>query len=203
MKTITWVGIHRLHHQETDRKFDPHSPNVSLLWAHFLWTFFPHPFVTTYQEREKYTKDLLQFPEIIWLEHNFLAINLVFLALLFLSGFLVNGWCGALAWFSCIGCLRICITWHLTFIVNAVNHRWGYRNYETPDNSRNNILISILVFFGEGWHNNHHAEPKSARHGHRWFEFDLAYLLICLLQKLHLIWDVQLPRIPQTINGTS
>ncbi|NET37252.1 MAG: acyl-CoA desaturase [Cyanothece sp. SIO1E1] len=191
---ITWVGLHRLHHRETDQELDPHSPRVSLLWAHFLWTFFPHPMASTYEDRSRYAKDLVCFPELVFLEKNFLIINIGFLAILLASGYLLDGWHEAISYFTCAGCLRILLIWHLTFIVNSVNHKWGYRNYDTSDDSKNNLMISLLVFFGEGWHNNHHAEPRSAMHGHRWFEFDLAYYLILILQKLNLVRSVRLPK---------
>lgn len=191
---ITWVSLHRLHHRKTDQELDPHSPRVSLLWAHFLWTFFPHPRGSTYEDRAKYARDLIQFPELVFLEKRFLTINFGFLLILSAFGYLIDGWHEAISYFTCAGCLRIVLIWHSTFIVNSLNHRWGYRNYDTSDDSKNNLLISLLVFFGEGWHNNHHAQPKSAKHGHRWFEFDLAFYLIVILQKLNLIWDVRLPR---------
>jgi stearoyl-CoA desaturase (delta-9 desaturase) len=81
----------------------------------------------------------------------------------------------------------------MTFVVNSVNHLWGYRNYETPDNSRNNVWVSLLVF-GEGWHNNHHADARSAAHGHRWFELDLAFAMIRGLEALGIAREVVRPR---------
>ena len=88
--------------------------------------------------------------------------------------------------------VRTVLVWHITWSVNSVTHLWGYRNYETPDNSRNNILIGLLAG-GEGWHNNHHAAPTSARHGHHWWEFDLAWLTIRVFMLLGLATKVSLP----------
>ena len=88
--------------------------------------------------------------------------------------------------------LRTVVVWHLTWSVNSVTHVWGYRNYETPDVSRNNVLVAMLVS-GEGWHNNHHADPRSARHGHKWYEFDLTWLVIRLLMILGLAKNVAIP----------
>ena len=85
--------------------------------------------------------------------------------------------------------VRTVFVWHQTWAVNSVTHLWGYRNYDTNEDSRNNFFIGYLAH-GEGWHNNHHAHPRSARHGHRWWEFDTTYLTIKLLQKLGLATDV-------------
>ena len=84
------------------------------------------------------------------------------------------------------------LVWHITWSVNSVTHLWGYRNYETPDNSRNNIVIGLLAG-GEGWHNNHHAAPTSARHGHHWWEVDASWLTIRVLMLLGLATKVCLP----------
>ena len=90
------------------------------------------------------------------------------------------------------GALRTVLVWHITWSVNSVTHLWGYRNYETPDDSRNNPIIGLLTG-GEGWHNNHHADPTSARHGHYWWEFDFAWQMIRLLMWLGLATNVSLP----------
>ena len=84
---------------------------------------------------------------------------------------------------------RLACVLHVTWLVNSASHIWGYRNYETRDNSRNLWWVGLLAF-GEGWHNNHHAFPGRARHGHRWWEFDLTYRTICLLEKCGLVWNV-------------
>jgi fatty-acid desaturase len=88
--------------------------------------------------------------------------------------------------------LRTVVVWHLTWSVNSVTHIWGYRNYETPDVSRNNPIVALLSS-GEGWHNNHHADSRSARHGHKWWEFDLTWLVIRVLMLLGLAKNVALP----------
>jgi stearoyl-CoA desaturase (delta-9 desaturase) len=88
--------------------------------------------------------------------------------------------------------VRTVLVWHITWSVNSVTHLWGYRNYETPDNSRNNVLIGLLAG-GEGWHNNHHAAPTSARHGHSWWELDVAWLTIRVFMMLGLATKVSLP----------
>src|SRR5262249_4696698 len=90
------------------------------------------------------------------------------------------------------GALRTVLVWHITWSVNSVTHLWGYRNYETPDDSRNNPIIGLLTG-GEVWHNNHHADPTSARHGHYWWEFDFAWQTIRLPMWLGLATNVSLP----------
>jgi stearoyl-CoA desaturase (delta-9 desaturase) len=89
--------------------------------------------------------------------------------------------------------LRTVYTWHITWAVNSVAHMWGYRNYETGENSRNNWLVALATN-GEGWHNNHHHDQVSARHGHRWWELDVTFLTICCLERLGLVTDVARPR---------
>jgi len=85
--------------------------------------------------------------------------------------------------------VRMVFVLHVTWMVNSASHMWGYRNYETTDDSRNNWLVALLAY-GEGWHNNHHAYPRMAKHGHRWWEFDLTWQIIRLLRSLGLVWDV-------------
>lgn len=89
--------------------------------------------------------------------------------------------------------VRTVVGWHITWAVNSVTHIWGYRNYETGENSRNNVLVGLLSN-GEGWHNNHHADPRSARHGHRWWELDMTYLTIRALGLLGIAWQIVEPR---------
>jgi stearoyl-CoA desaturase (delta-9 desaturase) len=91
--------------------------------------------------------------------------------------------------------VRTVLVWHITWAVNSVTHLWGYRNYETDEDSRNNVIVGLIAN-GEGWHNNHHADPRSARHGHRWWEIDNTYLTIRFLAWLGLASDVVVPTVP-------
>ncbi|HMH99522.1 MAG TPA: acyl-CoA desaturase, partial [Bradyrhizobium sp.] len=93
--------------------------------------------------------------------------------------------------------VRTVLVWHITWAVNSVTHLWGYRNYETDEDSRNNIVVGLIAN-GEGWHNNHHADPRSARHGHRWWEIDNTYLTIRFLAWLGLASDVVVPTVPDS-----
>src|SRR5205085_11539042 len=94
-----------------------------------------------------------------------------------------------LSWLVWGVCVRTVVVWHITWSVNSVTHVWGYRSFATRDDSRNNWLVGLLSN-GEGWHNNHHAEPRCAAHGQRWWEFDVSYLTICLLERVGLAWGV-------------
>jgi stearoyl-CoA desaturase (delta-9 desaturase) len=152
---------------------------------------------------DRYAKDILRDPLYAWVEtkdHWLLVSVLSWVA------FFGVGVCSALLWGGSLrdavqfglslviwgGALRTVICWHLTWSVNSVTHIWGYRNYDTPDLSRNNLFLGLLTS-GEGWHNNHHADPSSARHGHKWWEVDLAWLSIRLLVRLGLAKNVALP----------
>jgi stearoyl-CoA desaturase (delta-9 desaturase) len=129
-------------------------------------------------------------------------VNLVQWILYFVEGLTV-GWMGGTAldglqlgasWLVWGVVLRTVAVWHITWSVNSATHLWGYRRYETGENSRNNWLIALLSN-GEGWHNNHHADQRSAAHGHRWWEFDVTYLTIVFLEKLGLVRDVVRPQL--------
>ncbi len=85
--------------------------------------------------------------------------------------------------------VRLVTVLHATWLVNSASHMWGYKNYETTDDSRNNWLVAIVAY-GEGWHNNHHAYPRMAKHGHKWWEFDITWQAIRLLRATGLAWDV-------------
>jgi fatty-acid desaturase len=193
-----WVAIHRRHHQFADDESDPHSPLRSFFWAHMGWLLVKRDDLI-----ERYAKDVVRDPFYRWLDErcNWLIVALVSWAAYFALGFVATALSGAsvpdavqfgasaLVWGAI---LRTVIVWHLTWSVNSVTHIWGYRNYETPDVSRNNAIIAILVS-GEGWHNNHHADQRSAQHGHKWWEFDLTWLVIRFLMLLGLAKNVVLP----------
>lgn len=185
---LFWVASHRKHHQYSDEEGDPHSPKDGFWWSHVLW-LFPRRDVHSETTFQRYAKDLLQDPF-----HRFMHATFIHWHLLLGLGMLAAGWA---AWDVRTGIslvlmgmfLRLTCVLHVTWLVNSASHLWGYRNYETRDNSRNLWWVGLLAF-GEGWHNNHHAFPRRARHGHRWWEYDLTYLTICLLERLGLVWDV-------------
>jgi stearoyl-CoA desaturase (delta-9 desaturase) len=200
---IVWAALHRQHHHMADKEGDPHSPVASFLWGHLGWLLIKSDNAEAGRSIVRYAPDLTSDRFYSWLEvgDNWIKVALLSLAPFFVAGFVavtieggplpeaVRFGCSLLLWG---GAVRIVAVWHLTWSVNSITHLWGYRNYMTPDNSRNNLLVSLITN-GEGWHNNHHADPASARHGHGWREPDVAWLTIHALQSVGLVWDVALP----------
>lgn len=184
-----WVATHRLHHQESDQEMDPHSPRVSFAWAHMLWLLYDDGRSRDPVVLDRYIPDLVNDPWAKFLEKFFLPINLGFVALLFGLGFWMGGMKTAISMAIWGGFFRIAWVWHITWFVNSVTHVVGYRNYETKDDSRNIWWVAVLSF-GEGWHNNHHANPSAAKSGHRWWEFDLTYGVIKAMQFTGLAWKI-------------
>jgi fatty-acid desaturase len=179
---IQWVADHRAHHQHTDKPGDPHSPRDGFWWSHVTWTF-PWPGnEARFAYQKRYCPDLIADPVMVLIDENFIYFHFVLAAMLFgLGGF---------PWLVWGVFLRLVFVLHSTWMVNSVSHKWGYRNHETDDDSRNNPLVAALTY-GEGHHNNHHAFPTAANHGHLWFELDLTHWLICLLERVGLVWSVK------------
>ncbi len=189
---ITWVATHRLHHKESDEQPDPHTPLVSFLWSHIGWMFFTDPQLDGYEKIRRFAKDLDRDRVIRFLQKTFVPIYIGFSAILFAVGFAIDGWelgLSLLVWGTFV---RTVYVWHATWLVNSATHLWGYRNYFTKDNSRNTWWVALLTF-GEGWHNNHHADQRSAAHGHRWFEFDVSYWTIRAMGWVGLARDIVRP----------
>jgi stearoyl-CoA desaturase (delta-9 desaturase) len=187
---VQWVAVHRRHHQDSDADGDPHSPRHGLWWAHLLW-WMPHdPVLDDPAQYGRYVPDLDRDPV-----HRFLQRYHVLLPL-GLAGLLVRlgqWWAGeGLSWLVWGIFVRTTLLYHATWLVNSAAHVWGYRSYSTRDQSTNLWWVA-LVTFGEGWHNNHHAFPRSARHGLRWWELDLTYWLIRLLGLFGLARHIQVP----------
>ncbi len=195
---LQWVAVHRSHHQHSDDEHDPHSPHmhgdtvwgtIKGLWhAHTGWLFQPHP-----KGLARYTRDLRKdkftrvmsrlFP--LWV-----VVGLIIPAIL--GGLLTLSWMGVLLGFIWGGLVRIFLVHHVTWSINSVCHIWGTRPFRSHDESRNNAIFGILAF-GEGWHNNHHAFPASAKSGLRWWELDISYLIIWGMSKIGLVHDVRVP----------
>lgn len=199
-----WVLVHRLHHQHSDHEPDPHTPMCTWFWGHVGWLFIENRQLTSPETYDKYVGDMLRDPFYLKLERNLLYLWVyVIHALLFYFvgvgvGYLLKGTlAGAVQvgsqWLVWGVVYRTIYTWHVTWGVNSFAHLYGYRNYETRENSRNHWLFALLTN-GDGWHNNHHADPRSAAHGfHRWWELDVTYLTIRVWEKLGLAWDVVSP----------
>ena len=200
---IRWVAVHRMHHQHSDTQPDPHSPLAGFLWGHLGWLVAKNRGIDSRGTLERYARDLFADPFYVRLHRNrlWVWVYLAHAALLFLAG-LVAGLAttgeslryglSVLVWGVVV---RTVYVWHITWAVNSVTHRWGYRSYETGENSRNHWLIALLTH-GEGWHNNHHACQPSASHGHRWWELDPTYWTILLLRRLGLASEVRPVSVP-------
>jgi stearoyl-CoA desaturase (delta-9 desaturase) len=177
---LSWAATHIKHHSVSDREGDPHSPVDGFFHAHMGWLFSKQM-----EDPNVYCRHLVKDPIINFVSRTFILWG----ALSLIIPFAIGGWHG-LIWG---GLVRMFLTHHVTWSVNSVCHTFGKRPYETNDASRNEWVVGLLAF-GEGWHNNHHAFPRSAFHGLRWWQFDLSGLLIASLEKLGLAKDVY--RIP-------
>ena len=200
-----WIAIHRLHHQHADLQRDPHSPLVTLLWGHVGWVLVQNRDTADMAEYERYVRDILKDRYYLALEENDLWLLWINLGqwLVYFAGGLCAGWFvygnlssavqfGLSVWLWGV-IVRTVVVWHITWTVNSLAHRWGYRTYETGDNSRNNWLVA-WISNGEGWHNNHHADPMAAAHGHQWWEVDVTWKTVQLLERVGLASDVVRPR---------
>ena len=158
-----WVATHRIHHQFTEQPRDPHSTRPGFWWAHIGWIFFGTAQDHTEANFKKYVPDLLKDAGQALIAKYF-YVPIIISAVLFYA---IGGW-GMVLWGVVV---RVIFGWHTTWFVNSLSHLFGKRRFETHDDSTNNWFVAILTF-GEGWHNNHHAHPTSARHGMAWYEFD-------------------------------
>jgi stearoyl-CoA desaturase (delta-9 desaturase) len=196
---LKWVALHRRHHQHSDTPDDPHSPHnrrgagfwafLRGFWhAHLGWIFAPDP-----ADLNRYVKDLYRSRTVRLVNALFpLWIVLGLLIPAALGGILTARWSGVLLGFVWGGLMRVFLVHHVTWSVNSVCHLWGQQPYPEQDHSRNNFVLGILGL-GEGWHNNHHAFPTSARHGLRWWQVDVSYYVIRLLALAGLAWKVRVP----------
>ncbi len=178
---ISWTANHRKHHAFSDQVGDPHSPRDGKWWAHMFWLAFNTDGGDRDGYLRKWVPDLLKDPFLNALERHFLTIHILFGATIALAGYLVGGSTLAFSWFLWVVPVRLVAVLHTTWFVNSASHIWGYRNYETRDDSRNLWWVGLIAY-GEGWHNNHHALPRLAQHGHRWWEFDMTYQFIRMLR---------------------
>jgi stearoyl-CoA desaturase (Delta-9 desaturase) len=195
---MTWVSRHRRHHQHSDDHDDPHSPHhhgdgvkgvlLGALHAHMGWLFDDDK-----PGLERYIPDLMASKMTRTVDKLFIfwfILSLIIPAVI--GGLVMMTWMGALLGLIWGGLVRIFVVHHITWSINSVCHIWGSQDYKSHDESRNNALFGILAF-GEGWHNNHHAFPASARHGLKWWQFDSSYIIIRILEKLGLAWNVKVP----------
>jgi stearoyl-CoA desaturase (delta-9 desaturase) len=195
---LQWVATHRRHHQHSDDHDDPHSPHthgsglrgtlLGMWHAHVGWLFRSHP-----RGLARYVRDLRQDPLARRMSQLFplwVVIGLVVPGAL--GGLLTLSWTGVFLGFIWGGLVRIFFVHHVTWSINSVCHIWGTRPFRCRDESRNNAIFGVLAL-GEGWHNNHHAFPTSARHGLGWWQIDISYLVIRTMGLVGLASDIRIP----------
>ena len=195
---IRWAAVHRSHHQHSDHDEDPHSPHahgagfwsmMKGMWhAHMGWFLGAPNF-----ELSRYVPDLEKDPMLRWFaKTNLMWAGVGLLIPAALGGLLTMSWLGVLLGFIWGGLVRIFLVHHVTWSINSVCHIWGSKSFRSHDESRNNALFGILAM-GEGWHNNHHAFPTSARHGLRWWQIDTSYMVIRAMGLVGLASDIRVP----------
>ena len=183
---IFWVGTHRIHHQKSDLPGDPHSPRDGAWWAHVGWLLVGEAKHNNTRLLSKYAPDLAKHRFYIWLNNWHWVPMVVLGAILFAFGGLSMVLWGVM--------LRVVLGLHATWLVNSATHMWGSRRFTTRDDSRNNWWVALLTF-GEGWHNNHHAHPTSARHGLAWYEFDVSWLTLKVLRAVGIAKAIRVAKV--------
>ncbi len=212
---VDWVAYHRQHHQHSDAPGDPHSPHcyddrhghhhdhdedaprtfravLRGLWhAHAGW--FIRRSETNACDPKRYCPDLLKDRDVVLINRTWLAWTILgIVGPGIIAAVIIGSWQALLLGILWGGFVRIAVVHHVTWSINSVCHIWGSRPYKSGDHSRNNALFGILGF-GEGWHNNHHAFPTSARHGLHWWQFDSSWLVIRAMKLVGLAWDIKVP----------
>ncbi|MBE9137178.1 fatty acid desaturase [Nodosilinea sp. LEGE 07088] len=177
---LMWVGLHRHHHAYSDQSNDHHDSNKGFWWSHMGWMLREVPATN---DIDRFIRDIKDDPFYLFCEKYFLAMQIA----LGLTLYALGGWSFVL-WGVFV---RLVVVYHCTWLVNSATHKFGYRSHETTDRSTN-CWWAALVTYGEGWHNNHHAYQYSARHGLKWWEFDITWLTISLLEKVGLAKKVKL-----------
>jgi stearoyl-CoA desaturase (delta-9 desaturase) len=181
---LRWAATHIQHHANSDEEDDPHSPLKSFFHAHVGWILDDfNPDVA------RYAGPLLKDRLVVFISNTFLVWGLLSLLIPFLVGYALGGLTGG--WYGLLwgGLVRMFLNHHVTWAVNSVCHTYGGREFVTTDASRNNFLIGLLAM-GEGWHNNHHAFPRSANHGMHWWQIDPSAYVIRGLEKLGILTNV-------------
>jgi stearoyl-CoA desaturase (delta-9 desaturase) len=196
---LWWVGHHVHHHRYADQENDVHSPRAGVFWSHMGWLFSPRCVRT----RQELVPHLARLPEMRFLQRYHYTVTLGYFALLLMLGEIwrrldpATGVSGLqlAVWGSVLATVT---TYHIVWCIGSVAHLCGTRPFPTHDDSRNNVILALLLF-GDGWHNNHHYCPTSARMGFRWWQFDLNYAILKLLAWYGVVWDLKRP--PDRVSG--
>ncbi|MEO0964425.1 MAG: fatty acid desaturase [Planctomycetota bacterium] len=198
---LSWIGTHRLHHKHSDHDHDPHSPQHGFTWSHITWAL--HRRIDGIDGKSA-AKDLARDPIMKKLDDWHGLPNVLLAIVLFAIGTLIGGWWLGASWVVWGVALRTVVVFHATWFVNSASHTWGYQNYEDTGDHSTNLGWVALLTLGEGWHNNHHAHPRSAAHGLRWWEVDLTYWTIKAMSWVGLAWDlkhVEPEQMPQAVKA--
>lgn len=185
---IFWVATHRMHHAHPENEYkDPYSARLGFWWSHILWLIYRNNKIFEYETYKRYASDIAKDPYYCWLDRYFLLLQIPLGVLLYALG----GWS-----FVIYGIfVRSVVLWHSTWLINSATHLWGYQTFEVNDGSRNLWWAAILTY-GEGWHNNHHANPNVAPAGRKWWELDMTWWAIQVLKTLGLAQKVVMPTKP-------
>jgi stearoyl-CoA desaturase (delta-9 desaturase) len=184
---ISWVATHRVHHQFSDKEGDPHTPRDGKWWSHIVWMLTGEASNSSPEDCARYAPDLCRDRfHVLLSKYHYVPLVLSGILLLTLGGlpFLLWGMF-----------MRVTLGYHATWMVNSLTHFQGSRRFATRDDSRNNGLVAFLTF-GEGWHNNHHAHPTSARHGLAWWEVDVTWISIWTLRRMGIAKAVRVAALP-------
>ncbi len=196
---ISWIGQHRVHHAYSDQNEDPHNINVGFWHSHIGFIFNRRLDLDKVSEVAHYCPDIAQNRYFMFLERYMIPLQFaVGIVLIALGGLLGSG--AGFDMHSAISFgiwgtfVRLVAGYHVTWLVNSATHKWGTRPNATTDLSCNNWWVAILAF-GEGWHNNHHAQPRVARHGWHWWQLDQTWILISGLKVFKLVDKITLPKL--------
>lgn len=195
---LWWAATHRHHHKHSDHADDKHSPTQhGFLWSHIGWLTSPHNFPTDYRS----IPDLARYPELVFLNRRDYVVPILFGASLWGLGSLLASVAPGLGTngpqlFVWGGLISTTVLLHGTLCINSLAHVFGRRRFDTEDDSRNSLSLSLITL-GEGWHNNHHRFPHSARQGFYWWEIDISYYLLKAFAWMGLIWDLK--KVPDRI----
>lgn len=191
---LWWASHHRMHHQNADTPDDPHSPSLyGFWWSHMGWVMNREQAETDFSR----IRDFAKYPELRWLNRHPYLPAFILAAVLLAAGTLMNqarpAWGVSGPQFLFYGFfLSTVAVYHVTFCINSVAHMFGKKRFQIDDESRNNWVLGLLAM-GEGWHNNHHRYAVCARQGFRWWEIDLSYMALRVLQWFHIVWDIREP----------
>ncbi len=192
---VQWVGTHRIHHRHSDEDQDPHTPKHGFAWSHVFWCMHKNPEGAIHTPAGA-ARDLTRDRGMRLIDRLYILPQAIAILVCFAGGewaaFQLGWHTSGMSWVIWGVCVRTVFVYHGTWFVNSASHTWGYRNYDTDDQSTNLWWVA-LVSFGEGWHNNHHGDQRAAAHGRRWFELDMTYRTIRLLELVGLARDIVRP----------